>query len=82
MSLLDKSSLPRQMWDAFREMMADLMAGLGMNANLGRSFDTQVNDLKRRARDAALRGGRPAEGAAQGNSLPAMGGPAGWQRQR
>nr|WP_246431007.1 hypothetical protein [Prosthecobacter dejongeii] len=54
-SLLEKDSLPRQMWDAFREMVMDVMAHVGLNPTLGRSFETQVNDLKIRARNAALR---------------------------
>ncbi|MES2737894.1 MAG: hypothetical protein V4672_16345 [Verrucomicrobiota bacterium] len=55
LNLLEKDSLPRQMWDAFREMALDFMARVGLRPTLGRSFETQVKDLQRRAREAALR---------------------------
>ncbi|SKB08724.1 hypothetical protein SAMN02745166_05008 [Prosthecobacter debontii] len=53
-ALLKKDSLARQMWDTFRQIVANAMTRLGIPVQ--EAFETQVADFQRQARKAALRG--------------------------
>ena len=55
-ALLERPGMLREVWQALRELVADLQATLGLKVQKGSAFDDQVRDLMFRARRAALEG--------------------------